>query len=133
MSTEVQWLDLEECLSSPRTRQGSSFTSTSEMSEQTSVISVCVTSKPLLSPRVSDRSGSTALGCAMIPPPELQLETPQSHSAVWLNGLHRRFTPNLSSSHALLPGVSSQPASKDPPMSPVCPLGSGLFCPELPL
>ena len=34
-----------------------------------------------------------------------------AHSAVWLNGLPRRFTPDLSSSHALHPGVGSQPAS----------------------
>ena len=34
-----------------------------------------------------------------------------AHSAVWLYGLPRRFTPGLSSSHALHPGVGSQPAS----------------------
>ena len=34
-----------------------------------------------------------------------------AHSAVWLNGLPRRFTPDLSSSHALHPGVGSQPGS----------------------
>ena len=94
MSTEVQWLDLEEILSSPRTRQGSSFTLTSEMTEQTSVISMSATSKPLLSPRVSDRSGSTALGCAMVPPPpELELETP----AVSLSGVVERFAPTIHS------------------------------------
>ena len=109
MSIEVHWLDLEEYLSSHRTRQGSSFTLTLEMSEQTSVISKSATSRPLSWVHVylTDQVQQPWVvqwfhhqNCSL-----------QSHSAVWLNGLHRRFTPNLSSSHALLPGVGSQPAS----------------------